>query len=96
MGVDTSKDESVRRGNNGVAASIVIAAAIISGGVAWTGAAVGRAISCAGYLSSSSGADTWQAVALRRAQGDPLSEQTERTFLAPAVLAGCFVPGRKE
>lgn len=89
IGAETPRRDSAR-----LAFSIVVAASIIGGCIIWTGVVVGREIRCAGYLSSNTGSDTWQVVAMRRLKGDPIGE--ERTFLAPAALAGCFVPRRKE
>ena len=92
--MEKTEAKAPRQDSARLAFSVVVAASIIGGCIIWTGAVLGREIRCAGYLSSNAGSDTWQVVAMRRSKGDPIGE--ERTFLAPAVLAGCFVPRRKE
>lgn len=70
-------------------AAIVIAAALIGGCVVWAGQIIGRDATCAGYLSSSGGADALYVVA--RLRDKPRAGTMAADFLESLRLARCQV-----
>jgi hypothetical protein len=74
--------------------AIFLGLAAIAACIVWAGSVLGREIRCAGYFSGRGGVEEVRAVAMKRAQGTPISERDEEVLLAGARMAGCWLPHR--
>jgi hypothetical protein len=74
--------------------AVLVGLAVIGGCIVWSASIVGREIRCAGYLSTSTAASAFQAVAVRRIRGQAVQDEEE--YLAGAVMAGCWIPKARQ